>query len=63
MSAEVFRLVILGICAMSTTIATYYRGKTMGFSQGYDVGYSVGYMVGEFKALIKRNMDEGGDAE
>lgn len=66
MSAEVFRLVILGMYAVGIAIATYYEGKTKGFLQGYDEGYEVGCMAGEFKALcrlIERDMDEGGDAE
>jgi len=65
-SAEVFRLVILGMYAVGIAIATYYEGKTKGFSQGYDEGYKVGCIAGEFKALcrlIERDMDEGGDAE
>lgn len=66
MSAEVFRLVILGICAVSIAIVTYYEGKTKGFMEGYDSGYEVGCIAGEFKALCsltKRDMDEGGNAE
>lgn len=66
MSAEVFRLVILGICAVNIAIAAYYEGKTKGFSQGYDEGYKVGCMAGEFKALCsltELDMDEVGDAE
>lgn len=66
MSAEVFRLIILGIYAVGVSIATYYEGKTKGFSQGYDEGYAVGCKAGEFKAfctLIEREMDEGGDEE
>ena len=52
--------------AVGIAIATYYEGKTKGFSQGYDEGYEVGCMAGEFKALcrlIERDMDEDGDAE
>lgn len=66
MSAEVFRLVILGMYAVGIAIAAYYEGKTKGFSDGYDEGYAVGCMAGEFKALcslIERDMDEGDDAE
>ena len=66
MSAEVFRLVILGMYAVGIAIAAYYEGKTKGFLQGFDEGYTVGCMAGEFKALyrlIERDMDEGGDAE
>lgn len=66
MSVEMFRLVILGICAVGIAIATYYEGKTKGFLQGYDEGYTIGCMDGEFKALcslIERDMDEGDDAE
>ena len=66
MSAEVFRLVILGMYAVGIAIATYYEGKTKGFMEGYDSGYEVGCIDGKFKALcsfIERDTDEGGDAE
>ena len=66
MSAEVFRLVILGMYAVGIAIAAYYEGKTKGFLEGYDSGYKVGCAAGEFTALcslIERDMDGGGDEE
>ena len=63
MSEGVFRLVIIGICAVNIAIAAYYEGKTRGFIEGYDSGYEVGCVAGEFKALIERDMDGGGDEE
>ena len=66
MSAEVFRLVILGMYAVGIAIATYYEGKTKGFMEGYDSGYEVGCIAGEFKALcrlVEHDMDEDGDSE
>lgn len=66
MSAEVFRLVILGMYAVGIAIATYYRGKTKGFIEGFDNGYELGCMAGEFKALCSLtefDMDEVGDGE
>lgn len=66
MSAELFRLVILGMYAVGIAIAAYYEGKTKGFLEGYDSGYRAGCLAGEFKALcslIERDMDEVGGAE
>ena len=40
MSAELFRLVILGMYAVGIAIAAYYEGKTKGFLEGYDSGWS-----------------------
>lgn len=59
MSVEVFRLIILGMCAIVIAIATYCIGKSKGYLEGYDRGYNYGYEYG----FWRKGKLKGGDAK
>lgn len=65
MSVELFRLVIIGICAIGIAIATYCIGKSKGYYEGYDRGYNrtlfTAEQAREVKDIVERNWHDVAD--
>lgn len=66
MSVELFRLVIIiGICTISIAIATYYIGKSKGYSEGYDKGHNLTLFTAEqakeVRDIVEKNWHDLAD--